>query len=143
MQQQAEAAPAAQAPAPQAPTPPEQVPQEEEQQQPAREEPPQAQPPQEQAEPAEPPAQAVEPPVRPAEPSVQVPPSDGRRTRFIRGEAVRLGADLPSAGFGAGAEGVVTWVILGPPVSYLVEFQSGGGSSAPTKVEEGYLSPAG
>ena len=67
------------------------------------------------------------------------PPSDGRTTRFVRGESVRLDADLPSAGLGAGTEGVVTWVILGPPVSYLVEFAGG----APTKVEETYLSPAG
>ena len=60
------------------------------------------------------------------------------------GEAVRLEADLPSAGFEAGAEGTVTWVILGPPVSYLVEFRTeGGGTSGPTKVEETYLSFAG
>ena len=86
---------------------------------------------------------AAEAPVQPASGGRGVgsapPPSDGRTTRFIRGEAVRLEADLPSAGLGAGAEGMVTWVILGPPISYLVEFGGGG----PTKVEETYLSPAG
>lgn len=72
------------------------------------------------------------------------PPSDGRRTRFVRGEPVKLDSDLPSSGLAAGSEGTVTWVILGPPVSYLVEFRAaGGGSSPPTKVEETYLSFAG
>lgn len=83
-------------------------------------------------------------PTRPVErPAVAgaypAPPSDDRKTRFVRGDAVLLGADLPSAGIGAGTEGTVTWTMLGPPVSYLVEF----GGGAPTKVEETHLSPAG
>ncbi|QIN77364.1 DUF4926 domain-containing protein [Rubrobacter marinus] len=94
---------------------------------------------------AETPARQVEPPVQePDEPSGVVddaPPSDGRITKFVRGDAVRLNAAPPSAGFEAGAEGTVTWVILGQPVAYLVEFRNAsGGTGPPTKVEEPYLS---
>lgn len=86
----------------------------------------------------------VEPATTAGDETSTTPPSGGRRTRFVKGDAVRLDVDLPSAGFGAGTDGVVTWTILGPPVSYLVEFlAAGGGSSAPVKVEETYLSPAG
>ena len=100
-----------------------------------------------QAQPEEPPAQLAEPPVQQPAGGGQAggaPPSAGRRTKFVRGEMVRLDADLPSAGFGAGTEGTVTWVILGPPVSYLIEFRNAaGGTGPPTKVEETYLSFAG
>ncbi len=61
-------------------------------------------------------------------------PSDGSRIRFIQGEAVRLDADLLSVDLGA--EGSVTWVILGPPIFYLVEFRVAGGGTRPQmKVE--------
>ena len=121
MQQQASQEQAARAPREEAPTLLEQVPQGE------------------QAPPEEPPV----PPVADEGRANDAPPSDGRRTMFVNGEAVRLDADLPSAGIGAGTVGVVTWVILRPPVSYLVEFRSGGESGPPTKVQETYLSPAG
>ncbi|MDP8951559.1 MAG: hypothetical protein M3N18_04860 [Actinomycetota bacterium] len=39
---------------------------------------------------------------------------------------MRLDADLPPADFESGAEGIVTSVILGSPISYLVEFRVAG-----------------
>lgn len=69
-------------------------------------------------------------------------PADGRRTRYVRGETVRLEAELTSAGFEA--EGTVVWAILGPPVSYLVESRNpDGGTSSPVKVQESDLSYVG
>ena len=86
---------------------------------------------------------AEEPPVETRNTS-QEPPSDGRRTRFVRGEAVRLDVDLISDGIEAGTEGTVTWAMLGPPVAYLVEFRDANGGTRPaTKVEETYLSFSG
>ena len=84
-------------------------------------------------------------PARPAEQPVggtrAVTPSDGRATKFVRDEVVRLNVGLPSEGFEAGTEGTVTWVILGPPIAYLVEFRdASGGVGRPTRVEETYLS---
>ena len=123
-----EAAPLEQAPQ-EAPTLPEQAPQGE-------------------ADPeAEQPARPVEPspwPVAGGARTDDVPPSDGRRTRFVRGETVRLEVDLLSEGFEAGTEGTVTWAMLGPPVAYLVEFRdASGGVGRPTRVEETNLSFAG
>lgn len=95
---------------------------------------------QDQAEPtpAEP---AEEPTVETGPSSSQEPPSDGRRTRYVKGETVRLDVDLISDGVDAGTEGTVTWAILGPPIAYLVEFRDANGAARPmTKVEETYLS---
>lgn len=104
-----------------------------------------------QEEPQEPQAEepqvpAAQAPQEPDEPPAvkKEPPADGRRTRYVRGETVRLEAELTSAGFEAGAEGTVVWAILGPPVSYLVEFRNpDGGTSSPTKVQESDLSYVG
>ena len=50
-------------------------------------------------------------------------------------------ADVGAPGIPAGAIGAVTWVNLGPPVAYLVEFAGDTGAEpVTTKVQESHLS---